>query len=96
MGSSRAHGRYGEPIYMGLGFKLISGPTDLELKHFDKGDGTSIPYHTVRSYGPYAQRGPASAAVKEYRDYEEAGNKNFSYAIVKSTGWEFDPPKKKR
>jgi hypothetical protein len=91
---SRAYGRYGEPIYMGLGFELVSGANAPELKHFDKGDGTTIPYHYVRSFGPYAQRGPASAAVSGYRAKEEAGMP-FSYAIVKSTGWEFDPPKKK-
>jgi hypothetical protein len=95
MSRSRAYGSFGEPVYMGLGFQLFSGPTDAELKYFDKGDGTSIPYHYARSYGPYSKRGPASAAVKSFREREEAGDKNYSYAIVKSTGWEFDPPKKK-
>lgn len=94
MGSSRAYGEFGEPVYMGLGFTRHAGATTLELKTFDCGDGNTIQYHEVRSYGPYAKRGPASAAVKWYRENSEF-SPNYDYAIVKSTGWEFDPPKKR-
>lgn len=95
MSRSRSYGSFGEPVYMGLGFQLLSGPTDQEVKEFDCGDGTVIHYHNVRSFGPYSKRGPASAAVKSWRDQVEKGNPNYGYAIVKSTGWEFDPPKTK-
>lgn len=95
MSRSRAYGELDEPVYAGIGFSLQSGPTTLELKQHVRADGTVIQYHSARFYGPYSTRGPASAAIKWYKDQIAAGSNTYDWDVVESTGWKSSPPKVK-